>query len=312
VIPPFENLSEGGLSGLVYCFILMVIIPKEVIPMFHSGFRMQKTALSLLLLISVLLLIPADDSFASRNTLWQSRDQFVALEDQGGGQQSVPNSHPALISNERIDAMLATLDVRVSDSNAVEPLFTRESLDVLVPQLQAALSQARPDEDVTFAVIGLYKAMFGLAKSGRVTTGRVFVKDGRFNIIFGMVRQDFNEREDRRLSPFTPGDRKSVLPGEWKLLPRGGQKIDFVRKDWVVFDSSWQAPVELAPAPAIPAPAAHVPAVAAKTPPPISNIPNEGRHSAAERLIILNDLKSKGLISDDEYKAKRTSILNEL
>ncbi len=271
--------------------------------MFHSGFRMQKTALCSLLLMGGLL-VAAADSFASRNTLWQSRDQFVALEDQGGGQQQKVelNTHPAVISNARIEAMLSSLDVRVSDSNAVEPLFTRESLDVLVPQLQAALGQARPYEDVTFAVIGLYKAMFGLAKSGRVTTGRVFVKDGRFNIIFGLVRQDFKEREDRRLSPFTPGDRKYVLPGEWKLLPQGGQKIDFVRKDWVVFESSWQAPVEMAP----------VPAGAPKITPPISNIPDEGRHSAAERLIILNDLKSKGLISDDEYRAKRTSILNEL
>lgn len=281
--------------------------------MFHSGFRMQKTVLCSLLLIGGLL-VTASDSLASRNTLWQSRDQFVALEDQGGSpQQKVElNTHPAVIPAARIEALLSSLDVRVSDSNAVEPLFTRESLDVLVPQLQAALGQARPDEDVTFAVIGLYKALFGLAKSGRVTTGRVFVKDGRFNIIFGLVRQDFKEREDRRLSPFTPGDRKYVLPGEWKLLPQEGQKIDFIRKDWVVFDSSWQPPVEAAPTPAIPAPAAPVPAVAPKGTPQNLNIPNEGRPSAAERLIILNDLKSKGLISDDEYKAKRISILNEL
>ena len=53
-----------------------------------------------------------------------------------------------------------------------------------------ALSQAGPNEDVTFVVVGQRKAVYGLAKQRKVTTGRVFYREGKLNIIFGKMIDD--------------------------------------------------------------------------------------------------------------------------
>ena len=100
---------------------------------------------------------------------------------------------------------------------AAEPLFTRKTLETLTPQLVLALQKAAPGDDITFAVIGLHDALYGLTKEPRVTTGRLFVRNGRLNLIVGLAQRDVNEREDRRLAPFTPGSRKTAAAGEWQL-----------------------------------------------------------------------------------------------
>lgn len=278
--------------------------------MFYSCLRFQKTA-PLVVLLMVLLTSVSAAMAAGSTILWQSRDQFVALAPLEGeqGQKTLPNGHPAVISRERLDAMLSSLEIRTMPGEPVSQLFTRESLDVLVPQLQSALQQAGPKDDVTFAVIGLYRAFMGLGKTSRVTAGRLFVEHGRINIIFGQVQQDFKEREDRRLAPFTPGERSAPLPGEWRLVPPAGPEVELVRRDWVAFGEGWQAPVEPAPAAALAVP--HASAVPRNAPPNPGKAGETGR-PLAERLIILNDLKDKGLISDEEYKAKRLNILNEI
>jgi hypothetical protein len=239
--------------------------------------------------------------------LWQSRDQFVALESQDSSRdgKTVQNNHPSEVSHARLTAVLASLEVRTSDSNGIEPLFTKDSLDILVPQLQLGLHQALPGEDVTFAVIGLHKALYGLAKTPKVTTGRMFVSSGRLNIIFGFVRQDVNERDDRRLVPFTPGKRTSIAAGDWKILPQAGPDMTLLRKDWVAFSDGWM------PQPEQPAvPAAKAEPVRSNPAQPVTR--NDNTRNAAERLNILNELKNKGLISEEEYRVKRMEILNSL
>lgn len=266
--------------------------------------RLCSAAFSLLVLLMFSSPSPASD----QRLLWQSRDQFVALERQdiaSGGPAHV-NDHPAELALDRLSAILSSIDLRPTDGGKPEPLFTAPAVQALAPHLQQALHQASPGEDVTFAVIGLHSTLFGLAKSPKVTTGRVFYKDGRLNIIFGLVRQDVRDREDRRLFPFTPGSRHQAPEGEWTLLPHPGQNgFTLPRKDWVTFNEQWQAP-----AAQIPAAEQHAPAP--QTAPGTPEKQLRETRGPAERLSTLNELKSKGLISDEEYRAKRLEILNGL
>lgn len=235
-----------------------------------------------------------------RKMLWQSRDQFVALErqEQGG------NSHPVEVAPETLTALLAAIDVRPEPGGKVEALFTPASLEALVPHLHEALRTASVRDDVVFAVIGLHTSLLGFAKSPKVTTGRLFRQDGRLNLIVGQVQQDVNEREDRRLAPFVPGSRQQVSEGVWQLLPRAGQEaFTLTRKDWIVFTDVPRPVTITVPAPPKPVPPPQLP-----TAPP-SALPKETR-TPVERMQILNELKSKGLISEEEFRNKRQQILD--
>lgn len=250
----------------------------------------------------LILLMHFSTSYASdAHYLWQSRDQFVALErqDSASAGETLPNDHPVMLDLDKLTAMLSSIELRISNAGKPESLFTKSALQALVPYLHQGLAQASPGEDVTFAVIGLHDALYGLAKSPKVTTGRVFYKAGKLNLIVGLVQQDVNDRDDRRLSPFTPGSRLSVSAGEWTLL--AGTSL--VRRDWVAFGGEWQAP-------AVPAAVVEKKAV----PEQVIAVQPAKRHDdarkPAERLTILNELKEKGLITEDEYRTKRLEILN--
>lgn len=258
-------------------------------------------------LLLLLMLVPAAPANAGRQ-LWQSRDQFVALERQDSLQSGAAllNDHPLAILPERLTAMLASIQFQPADNGKPEQIFTSQSLETLVPQLTEGFRQAAADEDVTFAIIGLHQSLLGLTKSPMVTTGRAFYQGGRLNIIFGLVRKDFNEREDRRLAPFTPGNRQKVAAGAWRLLPQQEQSgYQLVRQDWLTFSDAWQAPVAR-----IPVTGQTIPAAQGVTP-----LPRQGSNdprTPAERLTTLKELQEKGLISDEEYRAKRLEILNGL
>jgi hypothetical protein len=256
-----------------------------------------------------LLMFSATSHASAVRTIWQSRDQFEALERQDSpqGATAISNNHPLQIAPERLSAILASIEVRSEDNDKPEQLITNQSLEVLVPQLVLGFRQATPGEDVTFAIIGLHKALYGLAKSPKVTTGRAFYTAGRLNIIFGLVQKDVNEREDRRLSPFTPGSRQNVPTGEWTLRPQSGRNgFALARKDWVTVSDEWQTTVVSAPV----AEQRFPPVQTAPAPPPEKR--NSDTRNPAERLSTLKELKDKGLITEEEYRGKRLEIMNGL
>ena len=245
-------------------------------------------------------------SAADKRYLWQSRDQFVALESQDAGSTgpAPANDHPAELKQERIIALLSAMEIRAEAGSKPAPLFTTAAVQALAPYLQQALQQASPFEDVTFAIIGLHDTLYGLAKSPKVTTGRFFYTAGRLNMIVGLVQQEVRDRDDRRLFPFTPGSRHKTAQGEWTLLPALDQH-GYVqsRKDWVTFSNDWQAVVPPVAKP-------HAPAVPAAPVQPGQE--KQADRKPSERLSILNELMEQGLISAEEYRAKRLEILNGL
>jgi len=251
----------------------------------------------------VLLMLSSTSRASDVQYLWQSRDQFVALErqDTASAGPAQPNDHPAELSLDRLTAILASIDIRPAGGAKPEPLLTGPAVEALAPYLRQALQQASSNQDVTFAVIGLHSALYGLAKSPKVTTGRVFYKAGRLNIIVGLVQQEVRDRDDRRLFPFTPGSRQKPSAGEWTLLTNA----PLVRGDWMAFGEEWQAPV--APAAAV---EQRLPSIQAAPVPPEKR--NSDTRSPADRLTTLNELKNKGLISEEEYRSKRLEIMNGL
>lgn len=248
---------------------------------------------------------------AQEKVIWKAGDQYVKIEkqDRPTGVTEAANSHPADVSVDRLRSMLASIELRFPDKDKAVPLFYDDELKILSENIRAGLAAAGSDEDVTFAVIGHYPVLMGFLKERAVTTGRLFCQGGELNIVFGDVHRLVRENEDRRLHPFLPGSRTVAASGEWTLATSaGGESFVLKRSDWVTF------PLAAPPAPAARNDAGSI-GGGGKTSPavvPPGKPATTGKKSVEERLMLLNDLRSKKLITDEEYRAKRREILDEL
>lgn len=253
-------------------------------------------------------------AFDSKRVLWESSDQFVALEgiDAVKGGAKIPNQHPAEFSREHLLDILGSIQVRPDVKSGPIPLFTEKSLEILVPRLEGAFKEAKPEEDVTFAIIGLHLGSHAIAKTPKATAGRMFYQGGKLNLIVGKAQYEFNERHDRRLYPFAPGNREYTAEGEWVLMPQPGQPaMTLLRKDWVAFANDWKPAVAATPAEE----GKGAGSGGAAQPAPSSGLEKLFSGKAgktAERLGVLKELRDKGVITEEEYRGKRLMILNEL
>jgi hypothetical protein len=284
------------------------------------------------------------DNPKTDRTIWHSREQNVRIvkQDVIKGGTYIPNDQPVMLEPSQIRRALASLEVRLDRGGKMIPVFTEPELETLSGKLSEALAQAGPDQDVTFAVVGLRKALYGLAKQRKVTTGRVFYREGKLNIIFGKMIEDIKDERvhdyradnDFRLNPLAPGSRTTPVSHVWELEEEPEMQFyvesGMYRGDWVVLDLASVAAHEalgIKPTSAasvgrqesvtprretLPQEGTQVQAPA--SPGPVTSVPQAGKSNKTieERLTILNDLKNKKLITDEEYKAKRADILKDL
>jgi hypothetical protein len=266
-------------------------------------------------------------------TLWKSGEQYVAIEkqDRQSGVTMKPNEHLTEISVERIRNALESIYLRAQDKDKSISLFNEPELKILPEYIAEGLALSGPDEDVTFVIIGNYVDALGFLKKRMVTTGRVFCQDGQINIIFGDIHRALTEvmgvQEDRRLNPFLTGTRAgSAGKLEGVLLPKPGAEIFAkLRSDWIVFqtkgsETPYSPPAARQDTVAAPGARTVTPAPAQDTGAAVQELRPVYRERPApaakkgteERLMILNDLRNKKLITDEEYRTKRMDILNDL
>ncbi len=247
------------------------------------------------------------DSAAGRvvSFVYQGPVAYVRIETSEPGAE--PNEHPDPIEAASLRAALA--QVRIAGRSA-GPLLTAEELDEICAPLATALGRASPGQDVSFAVSGRHGILGPLAPR-EVTTGRVFRRDGRLQLIAGLVHRDFDNqfRGTGELIAFEPGRRAGrVEPGPSISVP---ESLGTVRRtDWVALAPAPAAPITPPPtvAPPLMAPA---PAPAAVAPPPATDADAIYRR-VAERMKALKKLLDEGLISQQEYEARRSELLRDL
>lgn len=221
-----------------------------------AAFRINPLiTLALALTIMSLACMPPQAQAGSKERFWRHRDQYVRLEPQDRGKQPpAPNAHPVNLEPARIREMLGSLEIRYPKRDKAETLFTSGELDVLQNTVSEALAAATPEQDVTFAIVGIHRGLFAFNHDRSVTTGRLFYVDGRLNLIIGRLHEEYNEDEDRRMHPFLPGSRKYKAPRSWdpakpwEVVPMGGVAIkrqgDIERYNWLMLNPDpklWKA-----------------------------------------------------------------------
>jgi len=257
------------------------------------------------------------------------------------------NQHPARLQPDLLKAHLEGATTLVD--GVQRPLFAPDELDADVGPLVEAFGRARPDQDVLLVSVARHEGNFLVAPTA--ITARLFVANGRLNIVVRDARTDFYDKV--RGTNMTPtwhmGSR--TTPGKAVLARAGASNT---RPDWLVFDLA-AAPIAATPAvapeitatskaapmpapayvqppapPAPPAPptavatpaapAAMAPAVAPAPPkapsPPAAAMPSHPAlppaGDAEQRLETLKRLHEKGLITREEYERKRKEIIDAL
>lgn len=213
--------------------------------------------------------------------------EAVRLQRRSGAEAGKPNAHPVRLTPAQLAPMLAS--VRLAGESA--SLFAPSEQEQLAHALAAALSMATPDQDVLFLTRGRHgdKGFIGMDLAN---AGRVFVADGKLNLIVGTAQSDLLNRLRPGIRPARepdPGTRShagavALAAGQGGLAPRS---------DWLAFglDGPASAPVA--------APAATPMAPSTST-------------GVEERLRTLKRLHEQQLITDTEYQQKRAEILKSL
>ena len=184
----------------------------------------------------------------SGRTLWESGLQHVKIVGQATS-GAAKNDHPESISNDNLRTLLSSLYVTQSRffKKSEVPLFSHAELQILTTALSSGFKQAQPNEDVNFVSIGTHKG--AISKDRKTTTGRAFIRDGKLNIIFGLVQELFYDRDpstgqpiDRRVHPLKPGKRSFDSKPAIRIAIDTGQanyrhpKTGNERSDWIVID----------------------------------------------------------------------------
>lgn len=275
--------------------------------------------------------------------LWENGpNQYLKYVDQGVSTFG-DNDHPIELNEKEVAVSLSLLRIKSKGSVSAKemaPIFTSEQAVFLSKILVKGLKKASPKKDIIFVVEKSEQKLMGLKKESYFTAGRVFYKDKKLNLILGDYNRLRNRGYEAAYDPtnagivsynFEHGRRAKKAAGSnvfdeiiFEAPGVENKKLKNLRRDWFIIDLNLATQAyairkkeeknedmlrkrkeieEIL--------GQSFPAVINPTPTIIHQAPVPDK-SAEDRLVSLNNLKEKGLITEEEYVLKRKQILEEL
>lgn len=284
-------------------------------------------------------------------TLWKSgKNLYIKLADQDNYSDGkrVPNQHPVTLNPTEINNALNLIRVWDKDSkkrDAVKSVFTKQQILLLGKYLANGLAQAKPGEDIVFALSSkkvsaiVFKELYYMA-------GRAFYSNDRLHIIIGdydRLPDKFQERAERSHGNisgvqyfFNKGKRSKPSKFKRRLIAKEGIENytdgSEHRPDWFVIDVRRASQTFVAENErnkkstatfddtAIRLEAARLAKERREMRAEMARMRKEMKESGGskeqltveQRLVKLNELHEKNLITDSEYDQKRRDILNDI
>jgi Short C-terminal domain len=240
-------------------------------------------------------------------------DRFVRLQAPTGDRHAASAqsfSHPVHLSAEQWKPILQSIHVQKrgqgflffpAPNGPTLPAFTPAEVDYLSETLTRAFAEAQPSEIVVFGLTSQKTQQIG-----EITTGAWFVKELKLYLILGNYREVFTMPNVRELLWQDP---LHMISGPlYEFVPGPHQSLD--RED----NELWTFLVPEAPQLAL----AYQP-LASGDPSLLDAGLVEGSHpslrqdsSLEGKLQRLKQIREDGLITDDEYAAKKKAILDGL
>jgi len=288
-------------------------------------------------LCTLLLFISAPSfalsQFKNDSVIWQSETNVYfkyAAQDKG---RTSSNDHPAKLREKEISTALGQLAIQ-SDKKT-KPLFSEKQIDLLAQHLVTGLSNAAPDQDVTFALQKNKKRITGLGLSPDklFVAGRAFYKDNKLNIIVGDYDRPRDIGFEAAYDPthvgivrysFDHGSRKQKAKQfKVKLAKTSGVETKSSQlNNWLIIDlkvatKALAAQEKKQKQQAYEAKRDEIRAILASdgiipAQPITSTTPVISTPTPEKRLTTLKNLKDKGLITNKEYADKRAQILDDI
>lgn len=181
--------------------------------------------------------------------LWEAQAHLQYVEIVSRDMAGVANEHPTVITVDELRTVLGSIYVneRIGITKKEMPLFSIGELQILSAALANGFTQAQDSEDINFVLNGKHRGL--ITAETKTNTGRVFISNGRLNIIFGLIHEEFRTHTkstgqpiDRRLHPLNPGKRSfDSKPGVRVAIDKGqayyiDSKTGKERTDWIVID----------------------------------------------------------------------------
>lgn len=258
-------------------------------------------------------------------------------------EREVENSLRLLRVKHERSTSLSILGIKSEgDTTVVEmvPMFNSEHAVFLSRVLVKGLKEASSKKDIIFVVEQSQKNMLGLTKDSFFTAGRVFYKDKKLNLILGDYNRPRNRGYETAYDPtnagivtytFEHGQRSKKASGSnvfdeviFEVPGIENKEYKTLRRDWFVIDVNLASDaytiskkeekdeemlrkrkeIEEIFGQSFPTMVNAAPTIIQQEPVLVK--------SAEDRLVLLNDLKEKGLITEEEYVLKRRQVLEEL
>jgi len=282
--------------------------------------------------------------------LWQSGiNLYIKLvRQEGAGKgKTPPNDHPVILESGQITNALNMIEFWEKKGYTGEAganrVFSVSQARLLGNFLSKGLANAKPNQDIVFALATTEKGLLGISPHKLYMAGRAFYHADRLHIIIG----DYDRPPDKGLEAasgaagvteiqyfFAVGSRsrasdfkKTIVTGDGIEMQSAGNKR---RRDWFVIEVASAATAYVArtekkskeggvDSEAIRLEAARLAKERREMRAEMARIRKEMSESGAtglpsieERLTALDELRDKNLISDAEYDRKRKEILDDI
>jgi hypothetical protein len=287
----------------------------------------------------------ADDE----DIVWSSGlNQYMKYEKQDSTKLGA-NEHPVELDQKQIANALNALEYTVKKmltGETIKSVFTISQMNLLAKQFAKGFKNAKPGQDIIFVIEGINPKLLILTDK-YFLTGRAFYKEGKLNIIIGdynMVRNEafeiYYDPSGRAALPYTFNfGSRSKRSNKFKgiLLPAPGVENKVVqnkfRSDWFMLDVPLASQAILAKMEELKNPTTindrqiqveaaklakerrQMRAEMARMRKEMKNINSDGGSSSKtpeERIVTLDQLLSKDLITQEEYDIRREEILNDI
>ena len=239
---------------------------------------------------------------APRNQAVWKYGEFSALRLVGQEDGSSPNEHPVRLDPASLVNRLGSVEFD-SGKGRMRPLFSRDELEEMVPQLSQALAQARPDQDLL--LVSSARREGGALSLPQTLTARLFAHQGELQLIVQQARADLlSQFRSTRLTPRIEfGSRRSDSGVRLQTGTGSLARGDWVRLPLTAGGAGMAANVAAPTQPQMP-PVATAPARPAR---------DEAFYAAqGQRLSGLLQLREQKLLSEEEFQRKRQEIIDGL